>query len=104
MAPTAYDDSDQVRLFTSLPIDHPLHVAVRDGLRRLQSETSDPGLARAVREVLRGRRTIPDLTHQPAFAALMADAAERSRAETAALTREQIDSLRTSARTRTPHE
>ena len=94
----------QVRLFTSLPIDHPLQVAVRDGLRSLQSETADPDLATTLKGVLAGRISMAELNDQPAFAALMADGGERSRAETAALTTEQIQSLRTSARTRTPHE
>lgn len=94
------DQGEERRLFATIPVDSPLHREVHAGLARLRDSTPDPTLARAVTDVLDGGSSVRDLLRVPAFAQIMAAAAERSRAEMAATSPDVLAALREQARDR----
>ncbi|WP_182112676.1 MULTISPECIES: hypothetical protein [unclassified Actinotalea] len=100
LGPQGGDQEREPRLFATIPTNDPLHRAARDGLEELR-RSGPPQLRDLAAAVLDGRMDIRSFASSSAFAPVLAAAAERSRAEAAAMTPEQreqqLDALRREA-------
>lgn len=88
------ETAEDVVPFPTISRDAPIHRDLVRVLTEVRNRTGDRAMREAIDDVRRGRTTMRDLIRTPVFGQAMRAAAERSRAELAAMSEDERARLR----------